>query len=170
MNTLFRYFVVLTTYMSFLVTQCFAADANPFSLRDNAPPVPASEYIFRNDLEESLIPVYLLGAVARPGVYHVPVKTDLLSLLALSGGPTASAELSEVLIRRPNTEDVNEVNAEHLFSHPEQKSPQLASYDVVFVKSHQPVVSNDTVLIVGLISGILGIVVSGYLISQQVKK
>ena len=47
---------------------------------------------------------YILGQVAKPGLYVVPDDTDFLTLLALAGGPREDAKLSKIRIVRPSEE------------------------------------------------------------------
>ena len=44
--------------------------------------------------------VYVMGEVRNPGAYSIPKQNDLLSVLALAGGPTPNAG-SQVLVLRP---------------------------------------------------------------------
>lgn len=48
---------------------------------------------------------YILGQVAKPGLYVVPDDTDFLTLLALAGGPKEDAKLTKIRIVRPIAED-----------------------------------------------------------------
>ncbi|MCC7431511.1 SLBB domain-containing protein [bacterium] len=52
-----------------------------------------------------LITINVWGEVARPGVYEIPDKTDLISALSLTGGPTASSKIDEIKIVRGDGEN-----------------------------------------------------------------
>ncbi len=52
-----------------------------------------------------LISINIWGEVGRPGVYEVPDKTDLISALSLTGGPTASSKIDEIKIVRGEGEN-----------------------------------------------------------------
>lgn len=52
-----------------------------------------------------LISINIWGEVGRPGVYEVPDKTDLVSALSLTGGPTASSKIDEIKIVRGEGEN-----------------------------------------------------------------
>ncbi len=55
----------------------------------------------RAGVEKLKMNVYILGRVAKPGLYLVPDDTDFLTLLALAGGPTEDAKLTKIRIVRP---------------------------------------------------------------------
>ncbi len=63
----------------------------------------ASAYSFSGageDQEQLKINAYIWGEVKKPGLYIVPDNTDILTLLALAGGPTDDARLQDVRIVR----------------------------------------------------------------------
>ncbi|MDI6740883.1 MAG: SLBB domain-containing protein, partial [Candidatus Edwardsbacteria bacterium] len=49
---------------------------------------------------EVLIEVQIWGHVSRPGMYKVPVSTDVVGLISYAGGPTDYAALSRVKLVR----------------------------------------------------------------------
>ncbi len=64
-----------------------------------------SAYTFdgiRSGVEKLKMNTYILGQVAKPGLYVVPDDTDFLTLLALAGGPREDAKLSKIRIVRPS--------------------------------------------------------------------
>lgn len=66
-----------------------------------------SAYTFdgiRSGVEKLKMNTYILGQVAKPGLYVVPDDTDFLTLLALAGGPREDAKLSKIRIVRPSEE------------------------------------------------------------------
>ena len=67
-----------------------------------------SAYTFdgaRSGVEKLKMNTYILGQVAKPGLYVVPDDTDFLTLLALAGGPREDAKLTKIRIVRPIAED-----------------------------------------------------------------
>lgn len=69
------------------------------------PPSNISAYTFdgiRSGVEKLKMNTYILGQVAKPGLYVVPDDTDFLTLLALAGGPREDAKLSKIRIVRPS--------------------------------------------------------------------
>jgi hypothetical protein len=157
-----------------VATQCYAAGSDRQPLQNFGDPAMAehspSEFVYRNDPEEILIPVYLLGAVAKPGLYHVPVKTDLVNLLAISGGPTSDAKLDDIQIRRIDSNKsfhVSEVDFEKSLKETPIPGIVMESNDVVLVKQKQPIVSNNTVIALGMLSALATIVLSVVLITRK---
>ncbi len=66
-----------------------------------------SAYTFdgaRSGVEKLKMNTYILGQVAKPGLYVVPDDTDFLTLLALAGGPNEDAKLTKIRIVRPIAE------------------------------------------------------------------
>jgi hypothetical protein len=132
--------------------------------RETAGATGAAEYLFSNDPDEILVPIYLMGAVGKPGLYHVPTRTDLLTLLTLSGGTTNEAKVDQVYIRHQRgnkTVGVTEVNLQTLVTQTEATSPALMSNDFVYIPAKEPAVSTNTLLTVGLIATITSLLLGG---------
>ncbi|HWU45038.1 MAG TPA: SLBB domain-containing protein, partial [Bdellovibrio sp.] len=142
----------------FFTTSLEAAHAEEISLlNDIKPPQQASEYIFRSSPKESLISVQLLGAVNKPGIYYVPVNTDLLKLLTLAGGSSNGGDVSEVLVRKQEpkawgeveSKAVNEykgayeVDAEKVIKYGGARQLKLAQDDFVYVPQKSTMVSGE---------------------------
>jgi hypothetical protein len=131
-------------------------------------PVPqTSEFVFRNSPDDLLMPVYLLGAVSKPGLYHVPNRTTLTTLLTIAGGPLADAKLGDLVLRhageggQAGTGQVEKIDFEKVISSEELRNPIfLGQRDVVLVPAKEPAVSQNTLLVLTLISGIVGILAS----------
>jgi hypothetical protein len=155
----------------FLSVDCFAYESHSvFPSEDKNVEGHASEFVYRNDPEEILIPIYLLGAVSKPGLYHVPTHTDLISLLTLSGGPIPDAELDHVEIRRSlpdRTFRVTNIDFTKIVSDPIEPSPTLVSNDVVYIPMKKPIVSSNTVLVVGLASTVITLILAAVLVSRS---
>ncbi|MBL7067483.1 MAG: SLBB domain-containing protein [Candidatus Marinimicrobia bacterium] len=58
----------------------------------------ASRYILSTTSDALLMTVKVWGEVQKPGLYDVPIGTDLIELISSTGGPTTSAKLSKVKI------------------------------------------------------------------------
>jgi hypothetical protein len=124
-----------------------------------------------------MIPVMLIGAVGRPGLHYIPTRTSLLKFLVLAGGTSPEAVTDEITIKRLNGDDTKEqlkeelikVDGESALAHAGSRGPILQQYDLVNVPYKKPWVSNNTLLVVGLVSTLLGVVVSGIVISNQLK-
>lgn len=59
-----------------------------------------AEYFVGAEFGKPLITVHLLSGVRTPGVYHVPMDTDLAELIAYAGGATERADLGAITLRR----------------------------------------------------------------------
>lgn len=92
-------FAILLTCVSLSL---FAQGTINFSPSSNI-----SAYTFdgaRSGVEKLKMNTYILGQVAKPGLYVVPDDTDFLTLLALAGGPKEDAKLTKIRIVRPIAE------------------------------------------------------------------
>ena len=58
-----------------------------------------SEYFAGRIEGKPLIKVNLVGGVRLPGVYHVPIDTNLAEVLSYAGGTVDGAELDEIHVR-----------------------------------------------------------------------
>lgn len=63
----------------------------------------ASRYMLSAKSDALLMTVKVWGEVQKPGLYDVPIGTDLVELLSSAGGPTSRAKLSKVKIIREAT-------------------------------------------------------------------
>lgn len=116
-----------------------------------------AEFISGNQPGTVLMKVNLWGGVNRPGIHHVPVKTDLMSLMSYAGGPTHRANLDDVTIKRDmgNKQEVIEVDVEELLTGASHHHVELAPNDIIVVPESQPLVSQDTVAVIGIISVVI---------------
>jgi hypothetical protein len=51
-----------------------------------------------------LVPIGVLGEVARPGYYRVPIDLPFSDIIMAAGGPTASADMTRMVVRRGSTQ------------------------------------------------------------------
>ncbi len=125
-----------------------------------------NEFISGNSPGVILMRVNLWGAVGKPGIHFVPTSTDLIMLLSYAGGPIDSAKLNEIYIKRwiAGKQSVIPVDVQELLQGVNQKSPLLQENDIVVIPKSKPVVSQDTVSVVSLISSVLSILTIGILV------
>jgi len=62
-----------------------------------------SRYIFSPGTDALLMTVKIWGEVVKPGLYDIPIGTDLIELLSSAGGPTTRAKLSRIKIIHAST-------------------------------------------------------------------
>lgn len=147
--------------------------------------VGGQEYVSGNYPGAVLIPVTILGPVSKQGIHHIPTKTNLIKFLSLAGGVSSKVEWDDVIIKRVSTknkfptetngeqrytEEVLHVNVDELISNPGSRGPVLQQDDLVILKENTPIFSGNTILAIGLLSSILGIVVSAIVINNEIKK
>jgi len=97
----------------------------------------ATVYYMGSD-NQLLIPVNVWGFVARPGQYHIPNKTDLISLLSYAGGPVQDARISAIKIVRNDSKTGRMVIPvdvkKYLKTADERLIPLLLPGDTIIVK------------------------------------
>lgn len=133
----------------------------------------ADEYYSEVYQGEILVPINLLGAIGKPGVYHIPKQTDIIRLLALAGGTRADANLEDVSIKRRSgeTERTININLKQLVEERGSGKPiNLEANDVILVAPKEPMISSNTLQTVGFISSVLSLIVSSIVIVNQLKK
>jgi hypothetical protein len=54
----------------------------------------------RQQQEELMFPVKIWGEVVRPGIYDVPLTSDIIAIISYAGGPTNMAKLTNVRLLR----------------------------------------------------------------------
>lgn len=116
-----------------------------------------------------LMQVNLWGAVGKAGIYHVPTQTDLLTLLSYAGGPTKEAKLDEVKIKRrtKGQEQIINLSLRDSFERHEANGIVLEPNDIIMLETKEEAISTNTLKTVTFISAILGIVISGIIISDR---
>jgi len=119
-----------------------------------------------------LIPIHVLGAVVRPGLYHVPKHTDLLYLITVAGGAPPNAELTEAVIKRrvSGQEEVIAVDLEKLMTARDGRNPTLMAGDVVFVPMDEPLISQETSGLLAFIATMLSIITTSILLEDRLSR
>jgi competence protein ComEA len=145
-----------------------AAEPGYFEVKE---PERASEFIYRSAPKESLIGVQLIGAIHKPGLYYVPLNTDILKLITLAGG-TDDADLKNIVVRKvdPAQPGVYELDLNKLMKSPaEAKAFKLAQDDFIYIPKKEPWISNDVSRTITLVSLIATIVLTTVLIDKNSK-
>lgn len=132
---------------------------------------PAQEYYSDSYQGELLMPVKILGAVKMPGIYHVPKKTDLVTLMVLAGGLTSNADQENVYIKRraKDKEEVLQIDLSKTIVTEGSVIPLLETDDIVMVESKEPIVSTEAMTLLGVVASILSILISGMILNNQTK-
>ncbi len=160
--------VILNTIL--LTCMAFAQD-EVFSLK-KAVPNNTQEYYAGAMPGAVMMKVNILGAIHKPGVYNVPVNSELNSVLSYAGGPTIDAKLDQVMVRskQGTTNKVKRVDLEEFFNNEESNPYRLKPDDYVFIEQKQKIISNEILQTTTLVSSILGIVVAMVIIDQRLSK
>lgn len=148
---------------------CFAkAEGTFFEIKE---PQRAAEYIYRSSPKESLIGVQLIGAVQKPGLYYIPLNTDILKLITLAGG-TEEADLTNVLVRKidPSQSGVFELDINKLMkASTDIKVFKLTQDDFIYIPKKDPWISNDVSRTITLVSLVTSIILTAVLIEKNSK-
>lgn len=160
---------ILKIVLSFIITLqsqfCFA-EGSYFEIKE---PQRAAEYIYRSSPKESLIGVQLIGAVQKPGLYYIPVNTDILKLITLAGG-TDEADLANILVRKidPTQSGVYELDVKKLMKKSSEAKPfKLAQDDFIYIPKKEPWISNDVSRTITLVSLVTSIILTSVLIERN---
>jgi protein involved in polysaccharide export with SLBB domain len=126
-------------------------------------PVPQSgaEYVSDPNASRALsMPVQVVGAVQKPGIHYVPLQSDLLQVMALAGGPAADAELSEIHVRRRtgSSDEVLNIKGKTLFQDA-TAVPLVRANDTIYIEHYKPLIGNNTVQVLTVVSTLLSIAV-----------
>lgn len=152
-------------------------DKNSQNLKLSRP----NEFLFQNYRNQELISIRLLGAVLKPGLYHVPKNISLITLLTLAGGPTKEADIENIRIgndskaftRKKSVATFKQknltLNLNEAVTNGLDKKYSLEANDIVLVNNKKLLISNDTFRIVSIASVILSGVLTALLIDDRLK-
>lgn len=162
--------VSVVTIFAFL-SNITLAHALDFSIEQELKTLGAgSEFVSGKGKGGILMKVNLWGAVGKPGVHHIPNKTDILTLLTYAGGPRSNAVLDDVVLKRTfgGKTKVFEFDIEEMVKS-EDKSiiPVLQPGDIILVKEKSNT-TGDIAVILGIVSSILSIVLVGFVLADKV--
>ena len=131
----------------------------------------AEEYFSEQFQGEILVSVNLLGEFGKPGVYHIPKQTDVMRLFALAGGSKSDADLENILVKRRSgdSEKVYKLNLREMMETPVPKNLNLESNDVILINAKEPIISPNTIQVVGIVASVLGIIVSTVVLARGLK-
>lgn len=132
-------------------------------------PARGTEYTSGNTPGSVMMRINLWGAVDRPGIHNVPIKTDLITLLSYAGGPSVDAEMDEVIIKREfgNSRKIIEVNLKELISDVSHHQLELAPNDVIVIPQEKPLLGKDSLAVMTILTFLLSSVVAVSLIDRN---
>ena len=163
-----KQYLIFLLCFTFLHQQAWALKDPMDQFRIGTP----SEFVFQSYKGQELMTIKLLGAVHKSGLYHVPKKMDLATLLSLAGGTTSDANLESVLIGKGEAKKKTsvEINVEEKLEKGEIKLYDLKANDVVLVKRKEPIIGTDTWRFVYMISLALTSVLTIIAIDDKLSK
>lgn len=164
---LFIFLLIIST-AALPISVC-AADSGIALSKDVAGNNKGNEYVSGDYPGAVMMKINLWGSVQKPGIHYVPAKTDLITLLSYAGGPTEKARSDDVIIKRTiaGKQTVIPVDVEDLISSTKKTSPALEANDIIMVPSKNPVFSDNTVQVIGVVGGILGIVLASLVLKKE---
>ena len=115
------------------VAQVSPPRANPFGNTGG------SDYYVGLDKGKPLIRVNVLSGVNTPGVYHIPIGTNISELISYAGGANSNADLADIQIRsktKGGEFSARKVNLDGLMSD-KSKLPALSDQDVIYISQKE---------------------------------
>jgi hypothetical protein len=153
-----------------IISQSFAK-LSETNFINNQKTYQSSEYIFESYPNQELISIRVLGAIKNAGLYHVPPKINLSTVIALAGGTTPDADTENIIIANDynqNNKDIKNVNLVDSIKKNELNS--INESDIIFIKSKGSLISSDTMKSVSIVSIILSAVLTTVLIKEKTSK
>lgn len=179
MKTLLR----RTIAMALALLEPLAAQASLLDLDDAHMAPPTSEFVYRGTARGNLVPIHIMGAVGKPGLYFVPPNTPVLRALTLAGGPQTNADAEEILVRKADRswENLNvgglkksgasyRVDVEDLMRRTDHGSLPMSPNDVVFVPTKEPFINSDMMRVVTIVSLVATTILTAVLIDERRQK
>jgi hypothetical protein len=130
-----------------------------------------SEYLSGQEPGTVMMKVNLWGAVRKPGIHHIPVKTDLIALMSYAGGPDDKAMMDTITIKRQqgNKHTKIKVDLARLIHGEGVHDLTLQPDDIVVVPAREPWISQDTFTLAIFASTIASILLSAVLIDNNTR-
>jgi len=126
----------------------------------------ANEFFVGKDYGKPLVKVNLISGVHKPGVYHVPVGTDLAEVIAYAGGAVDKADLSEITVVRQSGKERSamDINLKRQLSRANTFTT-IADQDIVHIPVDKSM--DRTLTWVTILSGIASIALSVAIIDDR---
>lgn len=104
-----------------------------------------NEYISGQETGVVMMRVNIWGAVKRPGIHHIPVKTNLIELMSYAGGPSDNALLDEITIKRNLGKEQKKLSIDlsEIIHDQQQYDLVLKPDDIIVVPGSKPWISQN---------------------------
>lgn len=167
-----RFFILITA----LTTSPYAWGKDPFVSSFEMMQTDAynrytvgNEFISGQEPGVVMMRVNLWGAVKRPGIHHIPVKTNLIELMSYAGGPSELAILDSITIKRTQGQDQKKIsiNLSEVIHDQKQYDLVLKPDDIIVVPATQPWISQNMFTLAMVVSVVASTVLSVQLINDR---
>lgn len=128
---------------------------------------PGNEFFVGQELGRPLMTVHLIGGVKRPGVYHVPIDTNLLEVLAYAGGTDTNVDVTEISVQRSTGQDQTkllEFDLKKVLKTSAQSQYTIQDRDTIHIPEKTTL--DNSIKWITLLSSIASIALSVYLIQD----
>lgn len=128
-----------------------------------------AEFMAGQEAGTVMMKVNLWGAVRKPGIYHVPVKTDFVALMSFAGGPNDNAIIEDIIIKRQQGNKQTRINVDlsQLIHGEYNGNLTLQPDDIIVVPASEPWISQNTFTVAIFASTIATIILSAVLIDKN---
>lgn len=130
-----------------------------------------SEFMSGQEPGTVMMKVNLWGAVRKPGIHHIPVKTDLVALMSFAGGPNDNAIIDEITIKRQQGNKQTKINVDlsQLIHGEYNNNLTLQPDDIIVVPADEPWISQNTFTLAIFASTLASIILSAVIIDKNTK-
>jgi len=174
----FKKLVTLTLVSSLLINSSLLAQTqknkNPLlNLESNDIRIERGfEFIAGEYPNAVLMPVKIFGSIQRAGVYHVPLETDIISLITYAGGTTEKANLSNVSLNRKkgSKKEGITLDLKEIIEKPVKENIFLSAEDEIYIPTNEPIISQNSQILITMTATILGIALTTFILSDQLSR
>ena len=144
---------------------CTAVNAQMFEKMGSSI-APANEFVVGRETGKPLIKINLISGVQRPGVYHMPIGTELTEAIAYAGGAMEKADLSDITVLRRDgkVKSSLEINLERQLRRPGNETV-VNDQDVVHIPVDRSI--DRTMNWVSIISGLASVALAVSIIQDR---
>jgi hypothetical protein len=116
-----------------------------------------------------MMKVNLWGAVRKPGIHHIPIKTNLIELMSYAGGPSDNALIDSIVIKRSIGPDQKKISIDlsQIIHSQKQYDLILRPDDIIVVPASQPWISQNMFTLAIVLSVLASTVLSVQLIKDK---
>ncbi len=128
-----------------------------------------SEFMSGQEPGTVMMKVNLWGAVRKPGIHHIPVKTDLVGLMSFAGGPNDNAIIDQITIKRQQGNKQTRINVDlsQLIHGEYNNNLTLQPDDIIVVPADEPWISQNAFTVAIFASTLASIILSAVLIEAN---